>query len=212
MNVLKNATILVIDDDLISLLVIEEYLSHFCKQLIIKNDVETALALVIETQPDIILLDIVMQNMDGYEICRQLKEHEKTQHIPVIFLSSLREASDKVKGFDVGGVDYISKPFETEEMLARIQCCLKLHQQIHQKQKNSAANKAEKIKSYKLTNREVEIFSLYALGLQRNEIAEQLLITENTVKSHLKRILIKLQVKNRTQATEKAREIGLIVS
>jgi signal transduction histidine kinase len=72
-------------------------------------------------KPDLILLDIKMPDMDGYEVCKQLKVDEQTRDIPIIFLSALHEAIDKVKAFAVGGVDYITKPFQTEEVLARIE-------------------------------------------------------------------------------------------
>ena len=80
-----------------------------------------ALKTALYSPPQLILLDIKMPDMDGYEVCRQLKVDEWTRDIPVIFLSSLHEAVDKVKGFRVGGADFISKPFSAEEVLARVQ-------------------------------------------------------------------------------------------
>ncbi|NEO91813.1 MAG: response regulator [Moorea sp. SIO3G5] len=71
--------------------------------------------------PDLILLDIKMPDMNGYEVCQKLKASESTRHIPVIFLSALNEVIDKVKAFEVGGVDYISKPFQVKEVLARVE-------------------------------------------------------------------------------------------
>lgn len=71
--------------------------------------------------PDLILLDINMPQMDGYEVCRQLKADQRTRHIPVIFISALEDVLDKVQAFEVGGVDYITKPFQVEEVLARIE-------------------------------------------------------------------------------------------
>lgn len=71
--------------------------------------------------PDLILLDITMPQMDGYQVCRHLREDPRTQEIPVIFVSGLNEALDKVQAFQVGGVDYITKPFQFEEVLARIE-------------------------------------------------------------------------------------------
>jgi PAS domain S-box-containing protein len=78
--------------------------------------------------PDLILLDIRMPEMDGYEVCRLLKASEQTRDIPVIFISASGELIDKVKGFNVGGVDYITKPFQVEEVLARIETHLTLRQ------------------------------------------------------------------------------------
>lgn len=70
--------------------------------------------------PDLILLDINMPDMDGYEVCAKLKENERTKHTPIIFISALDEVNDKVKAFQVGGVDYVTKPFQVEEVLARV--------------------------------------------------------------------------------------------
>jgi len=73
-----------------------------------------------KSRPDLILLDIMMPGINGYEVCRQLKADEYTRDIPVIFLSALGEVLDKVKAFSVGGVDYITKPFQGKEVLARV--------------------------------------------------------------------------------------------
>lgn len=80
-----------------------------------------ALTAVQTVVPDLILLDIMMPDMDGYEVCQRLKANQQTAKIPVIFLSALSEVFDKVKAFEVGGVDYITKPFQFEEVLARVQ-------------------------------------------------------------------------------------------
>jgi putative two-component system response regulator len=77
--------------------------------------------------PDLVLLDITMPGMDGYEVCARLKANEKLKDIPVIFISALHEILDKVKGFRVGGLDYVTKPFQFEEVHARVATHLKLH-------------------------------------------------------------------------------------
>jgi len=88
-----------------------------------------ALATIAKEPPDLILLDIMMPDMDGYEVCRRLKADERLKEIPVIFLSALNEVFDKVKAFRTGGVDYITKPFQVEEVLARVQTHLTLRAQ-----------------------------------------------------------------------------------
>lgn len=91
--------------------------------------------------PDVILLDIRMPEMDGYEVCRQLKADPRTCDIPIIFLSALDEVEDKVKAFEVGGADYITKPFQAEEVLARVRNQLTIQQlksQVAQQQKKLA--------------------------------------------------------------------------
>lgn len=82
--------------------------------------------------PDLILLDILMPEMDGYEVCRRLKASEKTKNVPVIFISALDSTRDKVNAFKVGGVDYISKPFQAEEVIARVSHQLTIQQQHRQ--------------------------------------------------------------------------------
>ncbi|GAB4169558.1 MAG: hypothetical protein Fur0039_08450 [Rhodocyclaceae bacterium] len=77
--------------------------------------------------PDLVLLDVCMPGMDGYEVCRRLKSDARTRDIPVIFLSALRETEDKVRGFRAGGVDYIAKPYQADEVLARARAHLELH-------------------------------------------------------------------------------------
>lgn len=85
-----------------------------------------ALTVAEAAQPDLILLDIMMPHINGYEVCKRLKANGKTSHIPVIFLSALDDVLDKVQAFSIGGVDYITKPFQREEVLARIQIHLSL--------------------------------------------------------------------------------------
>ncbi len=85
-----------------------------------------ALSTILAKPPELILLDIQMPGMDGYEVCERLKADEKTREIPVIFISAMDDITDKVKGFSLGGVDYITKPFQEEEVLARIETHLKL--------------------------------------------------------------------------------------
>lgn len=82
--------------------------------------------------PDLILLDINMPEINGYEVCRQLKSQEKTAHIPIVFISALDQAIDKVKAFDLGGADYITKPFQEAEVLARVTHQLIIHHQQRQ--------------------------------------------------------------------------------
>lgn len=77
--------------------------------------------------PDIILLDILMPDLDGYEVCRRFKTHESLKDVPVIFISVLDETADKIRGFQAGGVDYIPSPFQAEEVLARVEAHLTLH-------------------------------------------------------------------------------------
>jgi signal transduction histidine kinase len=114
------ADILVVDDTPDNLRLLSTMLSEHGYKVRKVISGQLALRVVSVAPPDLILLDINMPQMNGYEVCQQLKANPKTSEIPVIFISALDDVWDKVKAFDVGGVDYISKPFQGEEVLARI--------------------------------------------------------------------------------------------
>ena len=116
----KNASILVVDDSLDNLRVLSATLSASDYDIRCAKNGSVALKAIAATPPDLILLDIQMPDLDGYEVCQQLKANVQTRYIPIIFISALDEALDKVKAFSVGGVDYITKPFQVAEVLARV--------------------------------------------------------------------------------------------
>ena len=121
-------SILLVDDNPTNLQVLFQTLDGVgCKLLVAKNG-EIALSIAGKARPDLILLDIMMPGIDGYEVCRQLKSVPATSDIPVIFLSALGETEDKVKGLHLGAVDYITKPFSPRELIARINAVLRRSQ------------------------------------------------------------------------------------
>ena len=120
-------SILLVDDNPTNLQVLFQTLEGVgCKLLVAKNG-EMALSIVGKAAPDLILLDIMMPGIDGYEVCRQLKNNPATLGIPVIFLSALGDTEDKVKGLQLGAVDYITKPFQPDEVIARVNTHLTIH-------------------------------------------------------------------------------------
>ncbi|MBD2742814.1 response regulator [Coleofasciculus sp. FACHB-1120] len=112
--------ILIVDDTPENLRVLSTMLANQGYQVRKAINGHLALTAASMSPPDLILLDILMPDMDGYEVCSKLKSSEKTSEIPVVFISALAEAIDKVKAFEVGGVDYITKPFQLEEVLVRV--------------------------------------------------------------------------------------------
>ncbi len=122
-----NGNILIVDDTPENLTVLRKILAERGFDVRPAISGEIALKTVQTEIPDLILLDILMPKMDGYEVCRRLKENERTKHIPIIFISALHEIEDKLKAFDEGGVDYIFKPFQSAEVLARVNTHLALH-------------------------------------------------------------------------------------
>jgi two-component system, sensor histidine kinase and response regulator len=119
-SLLTQADILIVDDAIESLRLLSAMLEEQGYEVRGVTNGSTALIGVQGLVPDLILLDIQMPGMNGYEVCQQLKDSSLTRDIPVIFLSASNEAFDKVKAFAVGGVDYITKPFQVEEVLARV--------------------------------------------------------------------------------------------
>lgn len=120
-------SILIVDDNLASLRLLTEMLTEEGYTVHPASQGEMALRFAASLLPDLILLDIRMPDLDGFEVCRRLKENERTQSIPVIFITGLVDVADKVKGFQVGGVDYLTKPFQLEEVVARVQTHMALH-------------------------------------------------------------------------------------
>ena len=112
--------ILTVDDDPNNLAVVRDCLVEFNYTILASEDGESAVTRAEYSRPDLILLDVMMPGIDGYETCRRLKSLETTKDIPVIFMTALSETEHKVKGLEVGAVDYITKPFQREELLARI--------------------------------------------------------------------------------------------
>lgn len=118
--------ILVVDDTLENLHLLSGILTKKGYQVRPVPNGKLALSAAQRIPPDLVLLDIMMPEMDGYEVCQQLKADEATKDIPVIFISAINDVMDKVKAFAVGGVDFITKPFQLEEVLARIETHLKI--------------------------------------------------------------------------------------
>lgn len=126
MNNMAKARILVVDDTPLNLALLERILATENHDIDTLSNSLLVLAQVFSQPPDLILLDILMPHMDGYELCRRLKADPRSCDIPVIFISALQETKEKVQAFEIGGVDYISKPFQAQEVRARVNTHLHL--------------------------------------------------------------------------------------
>jgi signal transduction histidine kinase len=120
--------ILIVDDTQDSLEILNHILEERGYRVRLATTGRFALKSVAAKLPDLILLDVKMPEMDGFEVCRRLKSDEQSRNVPVIFISAYGETANKVEGFKAGGVDYITKPFESEEVLARVDIQLRLHE------------------------------------------------------------------------------------
>jgi sigma-B regulation protein RsbU (phosphoserine phosphatase) len=138
-------SLLLVDDNPTNLQVLYQTLETTgCKLLVAKNG-ETALSISQKASPDLILLDIMMPGIDGFEVCRRLKADPATAAIPVIFLSALTDTKDKVQGLQLGAVDYVSKPFQPDEVIARVNTHLTIHRLKREveKKKDALENELE---------------------------------------------------------------------
>jgi len=132
----KGAKILIADDIPANLNLLSDALEPAGYNILAAPSGEVALKIAKGMRPDLILLDVIMPGMDGYETCHQLKQDETTRDIPVIFITAKDETQSVVEGFHAGGVDYITKPFQTDEVLIRLATHMKIHhltQELRQK-------------------------------------------------------------------------------
>ncbi|MGH1396363.1 MAG: hybrid sensor histidine kinase/response regulator [Trichormus sp.] len=137
----NNNSILIVDDIPANIKILFVILNQAGFKVSVAKNGKSALKKAEETLPHLILLDVIMPDMDGFETCRQLKENPKTKNIPVIFMTARSDLVDKVKGLKIGAVDYITKPIEYEEVLARINVHLELRRtqlKLAQEEKMSA--------------------------------------------------------------------------
>lgn len=116
----RRFSILVVDDNKDNLKVVSSFLKHQGYQIALSMDADDAMNILLEHTIDLILLDVMMPGTDGFTLCKKLKADARLKEIPVIFLTAKTETSDLVTGFSVGGVDYITKPFQKEELIVRV--------------------------------------------------------------------------------------------
>ena len=122
----QDTRVLIVDDVSRNLQVLGATLSKNGYRVIAAQNGRQALSAVQEIRPDLILLDVMMPELDGFETCKRLKAHPETEEIPVIFLTARTEIEDVVQGFGLGAIDYITKPFNTQELLVRVRTHLTL--------------------------------------------------------------------------------------
>lgn len=119
-------TVLIVDDNSNNVKIIAITLRELNYKLVIATSGQSAIDMVDKTRPDLVLLDIMMPGMDGYETCEIIKSKKENENLPIIFLTALNDKSNIIRGFEVGGVDYITKPFNKEELISRVKTHLEL--------------------------------------------------------------------------------------
>lgn len=126
MNSIQKDKVLIVDDNPENLMLVVNILKESYTVIAAINGAKALEHIFQEDKPDIVLLDILMAGMDGYEVCRKIKSNPDTEHIPIIFITALEEEADILKGFDMGAVDYVTKPFEPKILKARVKTHLEL--------------------------------------------------------------------------------------
>jgi DNA-binding response OmpR family regulator len=173
--------ILIVDDNPTNLKVLAAALNSEGYKVLIANSGERALQVAQSAAPDLALLDINMPGMTGFEVCKRLKSNAATQHIPIIFISALDDTQSKIEGFAVGGVDYVTKPFNKEEVFARVR--------THLMMRTMAQNLEENIKLIEARNAE--------LGAAFNKLQQ----TQNELTEANKELLDSITYASRLQKT-----------
>lgn len=195
---MKENSILVIDDDLILLKTAEEILSEQYNVSVAKSGIQALNLLNKKVIPDLILLDIDMPQMDGYETLEEIKKIDGCELIPIIFLTGFSEMDYEVKGLKAGAVDYIVKPFAKEILMARVERHLERYQQRQSRKTVELSKYAQDIKK-QLTPTEWKIALAVAEGKENKEIAELMHYSYGYVKNLVARIFSKLEIEKRLE-------------
>lgn len=163
-----------------------------------------------ENDFDLILLDVVMPNLDGWEALKAIRKDDKIASIPIIMLTSVNDANKQISGLKFGADDYIVKPFVLPNLLARIEALLRRSNWNKETKTTKPLPFVDGKEIGDLTQREKEILTLVSLGNSNSQVAQKLFVREVTVKTHLNNIYRKLNVDNRVQAVLLAQQTGII--
>ena len=203
--------LLVVDDDPGLLLAVSETLRAEGYEVQTARRGSEALIRVAESLPDLIISDIRMPGMDGYALVRNLRASPRTRLVPIIFLTAKDETADRIAGFRSGVDAYVTKPFETEELVAIVKSILDRVQRTHSDLARMFGDQQEGaeldlVRDEALTDAEWRVAEAVARGLSNKEIAAELKLSLRTVEGHISRILDKKNLSNRVELALHVRE------
>ncbi|MBC6423733.1 MAG: response regulator transcription factor [Hormoscilla sp. SP12CHS1] len=202
--------LLLIDDDPNLILLVRDYLEFRGYGVMTADNGRQALEILEQEYPDMIICDVMMPEMDGYTLVKQVRENPKTNLIPFLFLSAKGHSADKVKGLNRGADVYIAKPFDPEELVAQVESSLKQASRLLVN-KPPRAILTEPIfqnvpADVTLTPTELKVVKFVSQGMANREIAEEMNVSQRTVESHVSNMLAKTGLHNRTELARWAME------
>ena len=203
--------LLVVDDDASLLLAVSDTLRAEGYEVVTARRGAEAMVRVAEALPDLIISDIRMPGMDGYALVRNLRSSARTRLVPIIFLTAKDETADRIAGFRTGVDAYVTKPFETEELVAIVKSILdrvqRTHSDLARMFGEHESDDTELIRDEDLTEAEWRVAEAVARGLSNKEIAAELKLSLRTIEGHISRILDKKNLSNRVELALHVRQL-----
>lgn len=194
--------LLLIDDDPNLILLVKDYLEFRGYEVITAENGREALEVLEKDIPDMIICDVMMPEMDGYALVKNVREDPRTSWVPVLFLSAKGQSQDRVKGLNTGADVYMVKPFEPEELVAQVESSLKQAARIADRPGKPGSESSPKIQvpfDVELTPTELRVVQYVARGMANREIADELNVSQRTIESHVSNMLGKTGLHNRTE-------------
>ena len=204
-----NKKLLLIDDDPNLILLVKDYLEFRGYKVITAANGREALEILEQQIPDMIICDVMMPEMDGYTFVENVRQEQRTNSIPVLFLSAKGQSQDRVKGLNIGADVYMVKPFEPEELVAQVDAALKQKERIESARGPSVDKQIIVPQNVELTPTELKVVNLVAQGMANREIAERLNVSQRTIESHVSNMLNKTNLHNRTELARWAIESNM---
>jgi DNA-binding NarL/FixJ family response regulator len=201
LNNQTSSKLLLVDDDFSLISLLKDYLEFQGYQVISANNGRQALEILEKYIPDMIICDVMMPEVDGYEFVTNLRERSDIGWIPVLFLSALSQSLDRIKGLNLGANTYMNKPFEPEELLAQVKSILNQSNRIQQHVETitPVTTPIQVYSGVTVTPTELKILLQVARGFGNKKIAQEMKLSQRTIESHISNVLNKTGLSNRTE-------------
>jgi DNA-binding NarL/FixJ family response regulator len=214
-------TILIVDDDLGIRLSVSDYLELAGYSVVMAENGQNALAMVSQYQPHLIVTDVTMPQMDGYELIRQVRRQPAFRLLPVIFLTARTNTDERIKGYQLGCDAYLPKPFELDELAAVVRNLLERSQMMESEwrlrmrssettEELALADKHHSTVALDLTPREQDVLAELVEGLSNGQIGDRLHLSPRTIEKHVSSLLRKTDTNNRAELVRFAMDHGLV--